>query len=149
MVALLETWGVFGVHDLVWEGMMTGCVIVVLCYVGQRAIQKAEEVKLELQKATNLADQRAHDIKRDLERVKAHTEQQLLEISRVGRITHSLVNSDMLEQKRLVKDALKRLALSTDTPEDRLLAELAEKHYQEHVQKQKQVDLAAAVELTQ
>jgi hypothetical protein len=106
----------------------------------QRAQERADdyrrqdEVAKRLENAQEIADKIAKENSAKLDKVVV-----------TGAVTHSLVNSAMGAQKKLVAIALRRVADLSQHSDDIKAAELAEQAYIEHEENAKKVNAAAVL----
>lgn len=119
-VVLPETAG--GIPTVVWQAIIAGIVTIVIAWIGQRASNQVEQVRVDLSKTTAIVDKKLDDI--------ADTSDK----------THELVNSASLVQLRLYSVAARRIAVLTKDPADLKAADQAEALYIEHEKKQRKVD---------
>lgn len=108
--------------DLVWQAIIAGTVTIILALIQIWA-------GVISRKALNNVAKEVKD-----------TSVTLKTIEKVGKDTHTLVNSNMGIQLKLGMDLSEFKAITTKLPEDIAAANLARSMYQEHVKKQNVVD---------
>lgn len=141
----------FAVSDPVWNAIIAGIVTIVLAWIGRQtkvAVEStAKEVKSAVQVASSKAVVAANEARAVVMENTATQNEKLEEIHKVateakktGEDVHTLVNSNMGTQLRISMVALRRVAELTNHPDDKAAAELAEKSYHDHQNKQTIVD---------
>ncbi len=106
----------------------------------KKVAKRVEAVRLEAREAAA----NVSEVKTTLEDTSAQTIKTLDEIAQVGKDTHTLVNSAMGSQKRLLAVTARALADRDPNPINIKAAEVAEEEYRQHQVKQARVDDANA-----
>jgi hypothetical protein len=164
----------FAISDVVWQAIIAGVVTVVLTYMAQRGKKATEDtgkatkdavletakvaaVKVEEVKETaKVAAVKVDEVKVALKENADITVEKLDSIvktgeanARVGQMTHALVNSAMLEQKRMYAVKCEAMASKTGDQVDVVEAKAAREAYDEHRRKQESMEsnvaMAAAI----
>ncbi len=121
------------VSDVVWQAAIGAIVTIVLAWMQQRT-------KDAVQKAAEEAAAKVNEVKVALVDTTAMTDEKLDSIVKTGTAIHTLVNSAMGEQKRLLAVTSRAKADLTRDPVDIVAAEVAEQSHREHVKKQSRLD---------
>ena len=132
---------------VVWQALIAAVVTLALAWMNQRT---KNAVDTGTSKASKSADDAADkavvaaakvaEVKTTLDENTARTDEKLQSISKTTEAVHVLVNSSMSAQLKISMIALHRVAELTHHPEDIAAADLAEKLFREHEEKQKTLD---------
>lgn len=116
-------------------------VSMILEYTRNNAkIERDVAIDKKVNVATEKVEEKLDDIHKKVETVTEKVEEKLENISKVGEAVHTLVNSAMSEQKRMLVEVTKAKYNITRDPADKLAMEMAVLAYNEHEAKQAVVD---------
>jgi aspartokinase len=135
---------IIGAATIGLSGIVTSALTLILSYKERQRQEEREHARIErdriVAEKAEKAAVKVEEVRRALSNSTEATVEKLDEMAKVGEKTHALVNSAMLEQKRIY--AAKCKAASIDTPTEANLAEAtaAEEVYLEHKAKQEAME---------